>query len=121
MAGARAEFDEALSDDLNTPEALAAVHGLVNGANALLSEGALTRDGAAAVRAELASMDGVFGVLLPVDEDRLSAAEQALFDERQEARRQRDFGRADAARKRLEELGIVLEDTPKGTRWRRKR
>jgi cysteinyl-tRNA synthetase len=121
VAAARAEFDEALFDDLNTPEALAAVHGLVNGANSLLSEGALTREGAAAVRAELASMDDVFGVLLPVDEDRLSAAEQALFDERQEARRQRDFGRADAARTRLEELGVVLEDTPKGTRWRRKR
>ena len=115
------EFDEALSDDLNTPEALAAVHGLVNGANSLLSEGVLTRAGAEAVRAQLASMDGVFGVLLPTDEDALSADEQASFDERQEARRQRDFGRADAARKRLDEMGIVLEDTPKGTRWRRKR
>jgi cysteinyl-tRNA synthetase len=118
---ARREFDEALSDDLNTPEALAAVHGLVNGANALLSEGALTRAGAEAVRAELASMDTVFGVLLPADADRLTASEQVLFDERQEARRQRDFARADGARKRLEELGVVLEDTPKGTRWRRRR
>jgi cysteinyl-tRNA synthetase len=120
VATARTEFDAALSDDLNSPEALAAVHGLVNGANALLAEGALTREGAAAVRAEFTSLDAVFGVLLPGDEDRLSAAEQALFDERQEARRRRDFGRADAARKQLEELGIVLEDTPKGTRWRRK-
>ena len=67
-------------------------------------------------------MDGVFGVLLPGgEEDRLSPEEQALFDERQEARRQRDFARADAARARLEALGVVLEDTPKGTRWRRKR
>jgi cysteinyl-tRNA synthetase len=121
VAAARAEFDAALSDDLNTPEALAAVHGLVNGANALLSESTLTREGAAVVRAELASMDTVFGVLLPADVDHLVAAEQAVFDERQEARRQRDFARADAARKRLEEMGIVLEDTPKGTRWRRKR
>jgi cysteinyl-tRNA synthetase len=120
-ATARAEFDEAISDDLNTPEALAAVHGLVNGANSLLSEGALTREGALEVRAELASMDGVFGVLMPIEEDRLSAAEQVLFDERQEARRQRDFGRADTSRKKLDELGVVLEDTPKGTRWRRKR
>jgi cysteinyl-tRNA synthetase len=120
VRSARQEFDEALFDDLNTPEALAAVHGLVNGANSLLSEGTLTRAGAEAVRGELASMDRVFGVLLPADEDRLSAAEQAVFDERQEARRLRDFGRADATRKRLEEMGIVLEDTPKGTRWRRK-
>ena len=121
VATAQTEFDEALSDDLNTPEALAAVHGLVNGANSLLSEAALTREGAAAVRAELVAMDAVFGVLLPVEEEQLSAAEQTLFDERQEARRQRDFARADGARKQLEALGIVLEDTPKGTRWRRKR
>jgi cysteinyl-tRNA synthetase len=121
VATARQEFDAALSDDLNSPEALAAVHGLVNGANSLLAEGALTREGATAVSAEFAAMDEVFGVFLPADVDRLSAPEQALFDERQEARRQREFGRADAARKRLEELGVVLEDTPKGTRWRRKR
>ena len=52
-------------DDLNTPEALAAVHGLVGDANALLAEGALTRAGAARVCDEIAAMDGVFGVLLP--------------------------------------------------------
>jgi cysteinyl-tRNA synthetase len=114
-------FDAALSDDLNTPEALAAVHGLVADANALLVSGEATREGAALVRAEIEKMDTVFGVLLPAGEDRLSPAEQALFDERQEARRNRDFSRADEARRRLEERGIVLEDTPKGTRWRRKR
>ncbi len=117
----RQAFDAALADDLNTPEALAAVHGLVSRANALFAEGALTRTGAACVRAEIAAMDAVFGVFLPGPaEDRLSPEEQALFDERQEARSARDFARADAARARLEALGIVLEDTPKGTRWRRK-
>ena len=118
---ARRAFDAALADDLNTPEALAAVHGLVSRANALLVEGSLTRAGAACVRAELQAMDGVFGVLLPVTEESLSAPEQALLDERQEARRRKEFARADAARAALEALGVVLEDTPKGTRWRRKR
>ncbi len=119
---ARAAFDSALADDLNTPEALAAVHGLVRGANALLADGALTRSGAECVKAELAAMDRVFGVLLPSSaSDVLSPEEQALFDERQQARKQREFARADAARGRLEALGIVLEDTPQGTRWRRKR
>jgi cysteinyl-tRNA synthetase len=117
----REAFDAALADDLNTPEALAAVHGLVSRTNALVAEGALTRAGAACVRAEITAMDAVFGVLLPGPvQDRLSPEEQALFDERQEARHSRDFARADAARARLEALGIVLEDTPKGTRWRRK-
>jgi cysteinyl-tRNA synthetase len=121
-AEARRAFDDALADDLNTPQALAAVHDLVGRANALLAEGALTGAGAARVRAELEAMDRVFAVLLPGGAaDRLSAEEQALFDERQEARRLREFARADAARARLEGLGIVLEDTPKGTRWRRKK
>jgi cysteinyl-tRNA synthetase len=67
-------------------------------------------------------MDGVFGVLLPAaQQDRLSAEEQALFDERQGARRKRDFATADTARKALEALGVLIEDTPQGTRWRRKR
>ena len=120
---AREAFDKALFDDLNTPEALAAVHVLVGEANGLLAEGVVTREGAAAVRAQIESMDTVLGVLLPAAavEDTLSADEQALFDERQDARRRREFQRADEARRKLEAMGITLEDTPKGTRWRRVR
>jgi len=120
-AEARAAFDAALIDDLNTPEALAALHGLVRRANSLIAEGALTRAGAQCVKAAIAAMDGIFGVLLPGGaEERLSAEEQALFDERQQARKSREFVRADAARAKLEGLGVVLEDTPQGTRWKRK-
>jgi cysteinyl-tRNA synthetase len=119
---AREVFAAALADDLNTPEALAAVFGLVTRANTLLAEGAMTREGAALVQREIESMDSVFGGLLPAaEEDRLSPEEQAFFDERQEARKNREFARSDAARARLEALGVVIEDTPKGTRWRRKR
>ena len=116
---AREAFDRALEDDLNTPEALAAVHELVNEGNRLLAEGALTREGAARLRAQIQSMDSVFAVLMP-GEDRLSPEEQALLDARQEARRMREFQKADEHRKKLEEMGVILEDTPKGTRWRRK-
>jgi cysteinyl-tRNA synthetase len=116
---ARSAFQTALNDDLNTPEALAAVHGLVNEGNVLLSSGGLSRSGAALLEAELTRMDSVFAVFLP-DEERMSTEEQALFDQRQEARRRRDFRAADDARARLEGKGVVLEDTPKGTRWRRK-
>jgi cysteinyl-tRNA synthetase len=121
-ASAEGAFREALADDLNTPEALASVHGLVGRANALLAEGEITRRGAHAVRSTLERMDAVFGMLLPMEAaDQLSAEEQALFDERQEARRQRDFAKADQARARLEAMGVVLEDTRGATRWRRKR
>jgi cysteinyl-tRNA synthetase len=117
---AREIFAAALGDDLNTPEALAAVHNLVTRANALLASSTLTREGAARVTAELQSMDSVFGVFFPRGEDRLTPEEQALLDARQDARKRRDFAAADAARASLDALGIVLEDSAKGTRWRRK-
>jgi cysteinyl-tRNA synthetase len=117
---AREAFDAALGDDLNTPEALAAVHQLVHEANVILAAGTMTRPEAGFVRDQIAEMDSVFAVFLPETEDRMSPEQQALFDERQDARKARDFARADTARKKLEELGIVLEDTAKGTRWRRK-
>jgi cysteinyl-tRNA synthetase len=116
----RQAFDSALADDLNTPEALAALHGLVGEGNALIAERALSAAGAARLRSEVDAMNGVFGVLLPGEEAGLSAAEQALFDARQAARRSREFAKADALRKELEALGVVLEDTARGTRWRRR-
>jgi cysteinyl-tRNA synthetase len=121
VSRATERFTEALSDDLNTSEALAAVHGLVGEANALLASATLTREGAESVLQALKSMDSVFGCLLPDREDSLSSAEQALFDSRQEARRKRDFALADRLRKELEGKGIVLEDTPRGTLFRRVR
>ena len=119
-AQAKEIFAGALDDDLNTPEALAAVHNLVTRANALMAASALTREGAVRVKAELQSMDAVFGVFFPRGDEGLTAQEQALLEARQDARKRRDFAAADAARAKLEGLGVVLEDTPKGTRWRRK-
>ncbi len=118
-AQAQAGFEAGLADDLNTSEALAAVHVFVGAANGLLAGRRVSRAGAALMRARLEAMDRVFGVLLPGVQDRLSPAEQALFDERQSARERRDFKRADAARDQLAALGVVLEDSPRGTRWRR--
>jgi cysteinyl-tRNA synthetase len=94
---------------------------MVGEGNALLAAGQVTVEGAARLRGAIEKMDTVLGVLLPPAEDRLSADEQALFDERQDARRRREFQRADEARAKLEAMGIILEDGPKGTRWRRKR
>jgi cysteinyl-tRNA synthetase len=119
-ARADAAFDAALCDDLNTPEALAAVHGLVNEGNALLAEGSPTRGDAERLLGQLERMDVVFAVLQP-ESATLGTRERELFEARQEARRQRDFARADALRAELDGLGIVLEDSANGTRWRRKR
>jgi cysteinyl-tRNA synthetase len=116
---AREVFSAALFDDLNTPEALAAVHNLVTRGNRLLADRSLTSQGADLLRAELASMDTVFAVFVPEVRDALTADEQALFDARQDARKRGDFAAADAARQELRALGVLVEDTPRGTRFRR--
>ena len=116
---ARGAFDAALADDLNTPEALAAVHQLVNDANVMMAEGTMVKGDAARVRGLVDEMNSVFAVLVPA-EDRLNAEEQSLFDGCQEARRTRNFALADDLRAKLDARGIVLEQTAKGTRWRRK-
>ena len=122
-AEARRAFDAALADDLNTPEALAAVHGLVGRANALLAEGALTRAGAGA-RPRRARGDGRRLRRASCPRGGRTACRPRSRRSSTSGRRRGGGGssrRADAARARLEALGVVLEDTPKGTRWRRKR
>ena len=121
MTKALAAFDAALGDDLNTPEALSAVHVLVGEVERCSQRGDDARGcGPGAGRDR---EDGLGPRrLLPQGGDRLSAEEQALFDERQEARRKREFARADErAAQAGGALGIILEDSARGTRWRRKR
>lgn len=113
-------FRGAMDDDLNVPEAVAAVFTFVRVANRRLDEGAW--DAAAAAHA-LAAFDRVIGVLdvlpTPREADReLMAWVEAKIAERQEARRARDFSRADAIRNEVLARGIELIDTPGGTRWK---
>ena len=114
-------FETALANDLNAPEALAAVHGLVSEGNTLADRGALNAKGAGVLLQALRRMDTVFACFEPATFDVLSSEEQALLDARQDARKRRDFAAADEARKALQERGVVLEDTAKGTRWKRVR
>jgi len=120
-SAALSTFEAALASDLNAPEALAAVHGLVSSGNTLADRGVLNAASAQALLEALKKMDRVFACFEPPRGDTLSADEQALFDKRQDARKRRDFAAADAARQALQQLGIVLEDTAKGTRWKRAR
>jgi cysteinyl-tRNA synthetase len=111
-------FRAALEDDLNTPEALGALFPFLREANAALDEGALDSGGAAAALAALESADRVLGVL-PARPEVLPAEIEAQIEARNEARKRRDFTEADRIRAALAASGIVLEDGPKGTRWKR--
>ena len=112
-----AAFDRALEDDLSTPRALAELWGLI-------------RDPAlepAEVLSRILEMDGVLGLKLDSvikEADRgeapgLEGEIEKLIAERAEAKKAKDYAKADAIRAGLKERGIFLEDGPGGTVWRR--
>ena len=119
-ARARREFEAALDDDLNTSRALGVVFEWVRDVNRALDEGRGSGADRPVLERVLAAFDAVYAVLTPdPGELRVDAGVEALIAEREAARRERDWARADALRDRLAALGIVLEDTPAGPRWKR--
>jgi cysteinyl-tRNA synthetase len=119
---AGAAFDEALDDDLNTAEALAAAFEFVRDANTAMDAGEFRAGNAAPALEFLARFDGVFDVLRPAQAEASAddAEIDALIAERERARKAKNFARSDAIRKELLERGVILEDTKEGTRWKRK-
>lgn len=115
-----AAFEAGMDDDLNTAEALAAVHNLVREINTVLAAGKLRGDDRVAVLDAVARFDSVLGIFGEHEEDFLDSEIEALIDERQEARRNRNFARSDEIRDKLSAQGIILEDTKDGVRWKRK-
>jgi cysteinyl-tRNA synthetase len=116
---ARAAFRAALFDDLNAPEALAALFVFIKQANAALDAGGDDAAALAQAREVFAEIDGVLD-LVPsreVSED-LKAEVEAKLAERKAARAARDFARADAIRAELRAQGVEIEDGPTGTTWK---
>jgi cysteinyl-tRNA synthetase len=119
-ARALEEFESGLDDDLNTSVALAAVHNLTREVNTALNCEGLRADDQRDLLSLIRRFDSVLNVFGEPRREMLDTEVQALIDERQEARRRRDFARADEIRVQLTERGIVLEDTRDGVRWKRK-
>jgi cysteinyl-tRNA synthetase len=144
---AREAYRAALADDLNTSGARAPVFDLVRTANTAMDKGEFLSGNREAILGVLADFDAVFDVIADHDAEptrralawaeksgreadvapellasrSISDAEvDALVAERNEAKRQRNFARADAIRAQLAEKGIVIEDSKDGTRWKRK-
>ena len=111
----RGTFEAALSDDLNMPEALAALFGL---RQAVLRD-ELGPEAAAAALAFVLRANEVLGVIR-TEEESADAGIEALIEARDRARAARDFAEADRLRDALLGQGVVLEDTPAGTLWRRR-
>jgi cysteinyl-tRNA synthetase len=125
VARARDAFRAALASDLNTAAGLAAVFDLVREGNSAIAARRMSGADARLVREALDEFDRVLGVIaLRRAEDatpELALDEiERLIDERKTAKQRRDFTRADEIRKSLAERGILLEDSPSGTRWKKK-
>lgn len=122
-----ARFREAMDDDFNTPEAYSVLFDMARDVNRMKMEDPAAANGLAAALRQLAK---VLGLLeqepelflqsgAQADDDEVAEIE-ALIKQRNDARKNKDWGLADAARDRLNEMKIVLEDGPQGTIWRRK-
>jgi cysteinyl-tRNA synthetase len=114
------EFEEAMDNDLNTSVALAAVHNLSREVNTALARKQVKADNQRELLDVISRVDSVLNIFGEQQREMLDSEVQALIDDRQEARRRRDFGRADEIRRELADRGIILEDTKDGVRWKRK-
>lgn len=112
----RTDFINALNDDLNTADGIAAVFSLVKDINILINSGAAKQTLKYCLDTfnELCS---VLGICYNRKSDDLDAEVEELIKKRTEARKNKDFATADAIRDKLKEMGIVLEDTPQGVKW----
>jgi cysteinyl-tRNA synthetase len=122
---ARTTFSSAMQDDLNTAAALGAIFDLVRTLNAAIDAGRLSRGDLPAIHDAFDEFDRVLGVmsLRRAEESQLSMAVEVieqLIEDRQAARRRRDFAAADRIRDELAGRGVLLEDGAGVTRWKRK-
>lgn len=116
----REAFESAMNDDLNTSKALAALFDMRRDLNSAIDAGEFGADDKTATLALLVRIDSVLGVLGEEKAEIIEPEIEALIEERNAARRSRNFARADEIRDELAGRGILLEDTPQGTKWKRK-
>ncbi|MEF2969076.1 cysteine--tRNA ligase [Paenibacillus sp. M1] len=117
----RTAFHTKMQDDFNTPDAITAVFEWVSEVNGLLQGRDVKRADLEAAEKLFAEMNGVLRIAATEAEQELLDDEiEALIAERTEARKAKNWARADEIRDLLQEQGILLEDTPQGMRWRRK-
>lgn len=112
------KFDEAMDDDFNTADALAAIFELVKFVNTNVSAES-SKAFLNALKAEITSLSDICGLIVDKKEDLLDEEIERLIEERKEARKAKNFARADEIRQELLTKGIVLEDTREGVKWKR--
>lgn len=116
--GFTAKFDEAMDDDFNTADAIAAVFELVKFVNTN-ADAQNSQEFLLGLKEEILLLSDICGLIVEKKKEMLEEDIEALIKERQEARKAKDFKRADEIRNELLNKGIVLEDTREGVKWKR--
>ena len=112
------KFDEAMDDDFNTADAIAAIFELVKYANSNVTA-ENTKAFINVVKGKIISLADILGLIVEKEEEILDSDIEKLIEERQAARKEKNFARADEIRNLLLEKGIVLKDTSEGVKWER--
>ena len=116
---ARQHFEAAMDDDFNTANAITTIFDLAKDANIYLEEKHTNIELLEAFQETLATLLQVLGITIEREESLLDEEIERLIEERNEARKAKNFARADEIRDLLKEKNIILEDTAQGVRWRR--
>ena len=112
------QFTDAMDDDINTADAISAIFDIVKYINIEFGENSTKGDISAALDL-IYELGGVLGIIEEKKEEILDADIEALIEERNQARKNKDFARADQIRDELKAAGIELEDTRQGVKWKR--
>ena len=120
LADFKQSFTEAMDDDINVQNGITVVYELVKFANVYAQQKAVKAAALTEMKDLISELVSIFGVKLASSDNELNDEHiQALIDERNEARKNKDFARSDQIRDELKAQGIILEDTPQGTRFKR--
>lgn len=113
-----ARFDEAMDDDFNTADAISVIFELVKFANTH-ADATKSIDFITELKKEIIELSEICGLIVEKKEELLDSDIEKLIEDRQTARKEKNFARADEIRKELLDKGIVLEDTREGVKWKR--
>jgi len=118
LAETRRRFSEGLGDDLNISLALTALFEMIKKVNLLIKDEKLRAEDARKAAAFIQELDAVLAVLPPKRDARIAPQLAKKIEEREQARKDRNFALADKLRRELADSGVVLEDTKDGVRWK---
>lgn len=112
------KFEAAMDDDFNTADAISAVFELVKLSNSTISEES-AKAYLSELKKEIETLCGVLGIITEKKKEALDSEIEAMIEARQRARKSKNFALADEIRGKLLDMGIVLEDTREGVKWKR--